>query len=149
MNSISHSCFARRKSTHLLIWLFWDYSTFVYRLLRTYSGDIITVTAGAIACFCFKPGSHSYRYQAIHIKGIAFAGTVGIGLFVQIGHFVQPNNSPIGCMVVFIVAGAFSLSVMTCLGEMAQLYSIRGRILDYPHRFVHEELGFAVGWIYW
>lgn len=38
---------------------------------------------------------------------------------------------------------------MRSLAEMASVRPVNGALMDYPHTFVDEALGFAVGIMYW
>ena len=38
---------------------------------------------------------------------------------------------------------------MRCLAEMALVRPVKGPLMDFPHTFVDEALGFAVGIMYW
>lgn len=39
--------------------------------------------------------------------------------------------------------------MMRSLAGMASVRPVRGALMDYPHTFVDEALGFAVGVMYW
>ena len=81
-------------------------------------------------------------------KGIAFSGAVGIGLFSMSGQVIALGG-PVGALLAFFFAGLIIFSVMRSLAEMVSVRPVKGAIMDYPHVFVDEALGFAVGLLYW
>ncbi|KAI9800303.1 MAG: Cationic amino acid transporter 2 [Piccolia ochrophora] len=87
------------------------------------------------------------KLQRPHITGIAFSGTIGIGLFVTAGNLVGLSGS-LGCVISYIVAGLIITAVMRSLAEMVSVRPLSGALIDYPHTFVDPALGFAVGVTY-
>ena len=81
-------------------------------------------------------------------KAIAFSGTVGMGIFVTSGELIGISGS-LGCVISYICAGLIIIPVMRCLAEMVSVRPVSGALMDYPHIFVDEALGFAVGVTYW
>lgn len=73
---------------------------------------------------------------------------MGIGLFQTSGEIIALSGS-VGALLAFIFAGLVVFSVMRSLAEMASVRPVKGALMDYPHTFVDEALGFAVGIIYW
>ena len=80
--------------------------------------------------------------------GIAFSGTVGVGLFVTSGELIGISGSA-GCVTAYAVAGLIVTAVMRSLAEMVSVRPISGALIDYPAVFVDPALGFAVGVTYW
>lgn len=80
--------------------------------------------------------------------GIAFSGTVGIGLIQTSGGIIAIGG-PVGALLAFFLAGLIIVSVMRCLAEMVSVRPVKGAIMDFPNVFVDEALGFAVGVMYW
>jgi amino acid permease len=81
-------------------------------------------------------------------SAIGFSGTVGIGLFVTSGELIAISGS-LGCVLAFIFAGLIITGVMRSLAEMVSVRPLSGALMDYPHTYVDEALGFAVGITYW
>jgi yeast amino acid transporter len=80
--------------------------------------------------------------------GIAFSGTVGVGLFVSSGTQIGISGSA-GCVIAYASAGLIVTAVMRSLAEMVSVRPISGALMHYPRVFVDEALGFAVGTTYW
>lgn len=79
-----------------------------------------------------------------HITGIAFSGTVGVGIFVGSGLIIGIAG-PGGCVISYLWAGAVITAIMRSLAEMVSVRPVSGALIDYPHTFVDPALGFAVG----
>lgn len=58
-------------------------------------------------------------------------------------------GGPVGILLAYFFAGLVVFSVMRSLAEMASVRPVKGALMDYPHTFVDEALGFAVGIMYW
>lgn len=80
--------------------------------------------------------------------GIAFSGAVGIGVFQTSGEILALGG-PVGALLAFIFAGLVIFSVMRCLAEMVSVRPVAAPLIDFPHTFVDEALGFTVGVMYW
>ena len=76
--------------------------------------------------------------------GIAFSGTVGVGIFVGSGLIIGIAG-PGGCVISYLWAGAVITAIMRSLAEMVSVRPVSGALIDYPHTFVDPALGFAVG----
>ncbi|KAL8767350.1 MAG: hypothetical protein Q9209_006113 [Squamulea sp. 1 TL-2023] len=83
-----------------------------------------------------------------HITGIAFSGAVGIGVFQTSGEIIALGG-PVGALLAFVFAGLVIFSVMRCLAEMVSVRPVAAPLIDFPHTFVDEALGFTVGIMYW
>lgn len=81
-------------------------------------------------------------------SGIAFSGAVGIGIFNTSGEILALGG-PVGALLAFIFAGLVIFSVMRCLAEMVSVRPVAAPLIDFPHTFVDEALGFTVGVMYW
>ena len=81
-------------------------------------------------------------------KGIAFSGAVGIGIYQTSGEIIALGG-PVGAFLSYIFAGLVIFSVMRCLAEMVSVRPVKGPLMDFPHTFVDEGLGFSVGVMYW
>ncbi|KAL8639556.1 MAG: hypothetical protein Q9228_003420 [Teloschistes exilis] len=96
------------------------------------------------------------KLERHHITGIAFSGAVGIGIFTIPGEIIALGG-PVGALLAFIFAALVIFCVMRCLAEMVsvrpdeanQRYQVNAPLIDFPHTFVDEALGFTVGIMYW
>jgi len=73
---------------------------------------------------------------------------VGIGLYQTSGEIITLGG-PVGALLAYIFAGLVVFSVMRCLAEIASVRPVTAPIIDFPHTFVDEALGFSVGIMYW
>ncbi|MCJ1461909.1 hypothetical protein MMC07_000508 [Pseudocyphellaria aurata] len=96
----------------------------------------------------FREDCLDRRLKRHHITGIAFSGAVGAGLFQSSGEIIALGG-PVGALLAYLFAGLVVFSVMRSLAEMASIRPVKGALMDYPHTFVDESLGFAVGITYW
>jgi hypothetical protein len=92
--------------------------------------------------------SYNYRPILTRSSGIAFSGTVGIGIWTNTGALISISGSA-GCVIAYAVSAFFVTSVMRCLGEMVSVRPFSGALMDFPSTFVDPGLGFAVGVTYW
>ncbi|KAL8868785.1 MAG: hypothetical protein Q9174_004756, partial [Haloplaca sp. 1 TL-2023] len=83
-----------------------------------------------------------------HITGIAFSGAVGIGIFQTSGEVISLGG-PVGALLAYIFASIVIFSVMRSLAEMVSVRPVTAPLIDFPHTFVDEALGFTVGIMYW
>ena len=83
----------------------------------------------------------------VRSTGIAFSGTVGVGLFVTSGELIGISGSA-GCVIAYAFAGLIVTAVMRGLAEMVSVRPVSGALIDYPSIFVDRSLGFAVGFVY-
>lgn len=70
-----------------------------------------------------------------------------MGIFVTSGELVGIAGS-MGCVIAYIGAGFIIVPVMRTLAELVSIRPVSGALIDYPHTFVDEALGFAVGVTY-
>ncbi|KAL9599700.1 MAG: hypothetical protein Q9219_003688 [cf. Caloplaca sp. 3 TL-2023] len=96
----------------------------------------------------FRKDCLDRRLEKHHITGIAFSGAVGIGLFQTSGEIIALGG-PVGAFLAFIFAGLVIVSVMRSLAEMVSVRPVSAPLIDFPHTFVDEALGFTVGIVYW
>lgn len=83
-----------------------------------------------------------------YFLGIAFSGAVGIGIYQTSGEIIGLAG-PVGAFIAYIFAGLVIFSVMRCIAEMVSVRPVKGPLMDFPHTFIDEALGFAVGFMYW
>ncbi|KAL8748492.1 MAG: hypothetical protein Q9184_007264, partial [Pyrenodesmia sp. 2 TL-2023] len=95
----------------------------------------------------FRKDCLDRKLEKHHITGIAFSGAVGIGLFSTSGEIIALGG-PIGALLAFIFAALVVFSVMRCLAEMVSVRPVTAPLIDFPHTFVDEALGFTVGVMY-
>lgn len=96
----------------------------------------------------FRKDCLDRKLEKHHITGIAFSGAVGIGLFSTSGEIIALGG-PVGALLAFIFAALVVFSVMRCLAEMVSVRPVTAPLIDFPHTFVDEALGFTVGVMYW
>ncbi|KAI4266901.1 MAG: hypothetical protein L6R38_008492 [Xanthoria sp. 2 TBL-2021] len=96
----------------------------------------------------FRKDCLDRKLKRHHITGIAFSGAVGIGIFNTSGEILALGG-PVGALLAFIFAGLVIFSVMRCLAEMVSVRPVAAPLIDFPHTFVDEALGFTVGVMYW
>ncbi|KAI4232932.1 MAG: hypothetical protein L6R40_007254 [Gallowayella cf. fulva] len=96
----------------------------------------------------FRQDMLDRKLERHHITGIAFSGAVGIGIFQTSGEIIALGG-PVGALLAFIFAGLVIFSVMRCLAEMVSVRPVTAPLIDFPHTFVDEALGFTVGIMYW
>lgn len=82
------------------------------------------------------------------INMIAFAGTIGNGLFLGSGRSIA-RAGPGGAVMSVALMGTVIASVLSCVGEMAALMPVNAPMMEFPRRFLDRGVGFAVGWVYW
>jgi yeast amino acid transporter len=71
-----------------------------------------------------------------------------MGVFVTSGELIGISGS-LGSVMGWIGGGLIVIPVMRSLAEMVSVRPVSGALMDYPHTFVDEALGFAVGATYW
>lgn len=96
----------------------------------------------------FRKDCLDRKLERHHITGIAFSAAVGIGVFSTSGEIIALGG-PVGALLAFIFAGLVVFSVMRCLAEMVSVRPVTAPLIDFPHTFVDEALGFTVGVMYW
>ena len=64
------------------------------------------------------------------------------------GQFIGISGSA-GSTIAFLCAGFIVVGVMRSLAELTSVRPVSGALIDFPHTFVDEALGFAVGVTYW
>ncbi|KAL8961745.1 MAG: hypothetical protein Q9193_001743 [Seirophora villosa] len=96
----------------------------------------------------FRKDMLDRKLESHHITGIAFSGAVGIGLFSTSGEIIALGG-PVGTLLAFVLASLVVFSVMRCLAEMVSVRPVTAPLIDFPHTFVDEALGFTVGVMYW
>lgn len=72
----------------------------------------------------------------------------GTGLFLGTGSDLQ-HGGPAGLLLGYCIMASLLFSVMVSLGEMISFLPITGGQFALAGRFVSEELGFAMGWLFW
>jgi len=81
-------------------------------------------------------------------SGIAFSGTVGMGIWTNTGALISVSGSA-GCVIAYTVSAFMVTAVMRSLAEMVSVRPFSGALMDFPATFVDPALGFAVGVMYW
>jgi amino acid transporter len=79
-----------------------------------------------------------------HVQLMAIGGSIGTGLFVGIGSYLQ-NAGPLSLFLGYLVWGVlFILPTNLSVGEMCAYLPIRGSIFELAARFVDPAFGFAM-----
>ncbi|KAF9804049.1 hypothetical protein IEO21_09485 [Rhodonia placenta] len=87
------------------------------------------------------------RLKQRHVQMIAFAGTMGTGLFLGSGHVIQ-GAGPLGALIAYGLVGTIAYGTICSLAEMASFAPISGSFPHYAARWVDPAFGFALGWNY-
>ncbi len=95
-----------------------------------------------------KADRSSLRLKARHIQFIALGGTIGTGLFLNIGSAFT-RAGPLSVLLGYGFTGLAVFAMMMSLGEMATWLPLPGAIPQFCARYVDDSLGFAVGWNNW
>lgn len=86
--------------------------------------------------------------KARHIQMIAIGGTIGTGLFFQLGGIINAAG-PVGALICYAIVGVFVYFLMMTLGEMATFLPVSASFNYYATRWVDPAAGFAMAWNYW
>lgn len=79
-----------------------------------------------------------------HVQLMAIGGSIGTGLFVGIGNYLQ-HAGPLSLFLGYLVWGLlFILATNLSVGEMCAYLPIRGSIFELAARFVDPAFGFAM-----
>jgi len=92
--------------------------------------------------------SSKSRPFLINSTGIAFSGTVGMGIWTNTGELISISGSA-GCVIAYTVSAFLVTAVMRSLAELVSVRPFAGALMDFPSTFVDPALGFAVGVTYW
>jgi amino acid transporter len=79
---------------------------------------------------------------------IAFSAVLAIGLFLQSGKVIFLAGLSLA-IIAYLLAGSMIWYTMVVLGEMTASFPIQGDLVDFPARFLNDEVGCTVGWISW
>ena len=79
---------------------------------------------------------------------IALGGIIGIGFFRGSSKSLAVAG-PVGALVAVVVVGVIATAVMECICELVVLWPIPNAMVEYVKAFVDEDLGTAVGIMYW
>ncbi|KKK25402.1 putative proline permease [Aspergillus ochraceoroseus] len=83
-----------------------------------------------------------------HVQLMAIGGSIGTGLFVGIGSYLQ-SSGPLSLILGYLFYGLlFIWPCNLCVGEMCAYLPIRGSIFELAARYVDPAFGFAMGWLY-
>lgn len=79
---------------------------------------------------------------------------IGLGGIIGIGFFHGSSKSmgiagPTGALIAVVVVGIIASAVMECICELVVLWPIPNAMVEYVKSFVDEDLGVAVGIMYW
>ena len=85
------------------------------------------------------------RLKSRHLQMIAFAGSVGTGLFVASGRALEAGG-PGSVLIAFLIVGLMLYCTVQALGELAVMYPVAGSFSSWATRFIDPSWGFAMGW---
>ncbi|KAE9401153.1 hypothetical protein BT96DRAFT_992357 [Gymnopus androsaceus JB14] len=80
-----------------------------------------------------------------HIQMIAFAGTIGTGLFLGSGRALA-TGGPVGAFLGYLFTGFLVSGVVISIAEMTALVPLTGSAIRQAEYFVDPALSFAQGW---
>ncbi|ORX48548.1 hypothetical protein DM01DRAFT_1338605 [Hesseltinella vesiculosa] len=86
--------------------------------------------------------------SARHIQMISLGGSIGTGLFLNVGASIA-DAGPAGALIAYLIIGSMVYCIMTCVGEMCSFLPVSGSFNHFAARFVDPAFGFALGWNYW
>lgn len=92
------------------------------------------------------PNIDTYRgLTPRHVQLMAIGGSIGTGIFVGIGNFLQAAG-PLNLFLGYIVWSIFfTWPCYLCVAEMVAYLPVRGNIFELATRFVDPALGFCMG----
>ncbi|OJJ67779.1 hypothetical protein ASPBRDRAFT_58856 [Aspergillus brasiliensis CBS 101740] len=80
-----------------------------------------------------------------HIQMIAFAGTIGTGLFLSSGQVIA-SAGPAGAIMGYSIVGILVSGMLVSIAELSALVPLSGGIIRHAEYFVDPALSFAQGW---
>lgn len=83
-----------------------------------------------------------------HISMIALGGTIGTGLFINLGEPISLAG-PVGALIAYLFMGSLVYFVTQSLGEMATFIPVTSSFTVFNARFLSPSLGVANGYMYW
>ncbi|KAL4968239.1 putative proline permease [Aspergillus stella-maris] len=104
----------------------------------------VTAAEGTVAPY----GQTKRGLSARHVQLMAIGGSIGTGLFVGIGSYMQ-ESGPLSVVLGYLLYGLlFIWPCYLCVGEMCAYLPIRGSIFELASRYVDPAFSFAMGWVY-
>lgn len=82
-----------------------------------------------------------------HLQMISFGGTLGVGLFLNVGKAFTIAGG-FGTLLSFIICGLIVLATIVSFCEMVTFVSVVDGVSGLSSRFVDDSFGFAIGWLY-
>lgn len=94
------------------------------------------------------------RSNYVNFSLIATSQFIALGGIIGIGFFRGSSKSlaicgPLGALIAVFVVGIVAIAVMECICEMVVLWPVPNAMVEYVKAFVDEDLGIAVGIMYW
>ena len=90
----------------------------------------------------------THRLAVNRPQFIALGGIIGVGFFRGSSKSLAICG-PIGALIAVLVVGVVAISVMECISELVILWPIPNAMVEYVKAFVDEDLGTAIGVMYW
>lgn len=114
-----------------------DQAGFSFGASRTISEEVVQVTPYG--------NQLQRRLGNRQIQLIAIGGSIGTGLFINIGIGLA-KGGPGSLLIGFITYCCFIALVNNCMAEMATLMPVPGGFIRMAGKWVDDALGFMVGW---
>lgn len=80
-----------------------------------------------------------------HIQLIAIGGSIGTGLFINIGMGLA-KGGPASLLIGLVILCCFMALVNNCIAEMTVLLPVSGGFIRMADKWVDSALGFMAGW---
>uniref|UniRef100_A0A8H7K2R5 Amino acid permease/ SLC12A domain-containing protein n=1 Tax=Bionectria ochroleuca TaxID=29856 RepID=A0A8H7K2R5_BIOOC len=110
--------------------------------------DVEAAVSHSQACIVDANGQLKRGLKERHVQFIAIGGTIGVGLFLNIGSALA-TGGPLSLFLGYCFTSFGIWAMMQGVGEMASLLPLPGMIAQSCSRFVDPALGFAIGWNQW
>jgi amino acid transporter len=85
------------------------------------------------------------RLSNRHIQLIAIGGSIGTGLFINIGMGLA-KGGPASLLIGIVIHCCFMALVNNCIAEMTVLFPVSGGFIRMADKWVDSALGFMAGW---
>ncbi|PYH92925.1 amino acid transporter [Aspergillus ellipticus CBS 707.79] len=94
------------------------------------------------------PGKLKQELFGFQIFFITLSCVIGSGIFTNNGTALAISGS-MGLMLAALVMGVVVCAVNECIAELTQQFPVYNSIVEYVRTFVDDDLGWAIGLLYW
>lgn len=94
-----------------------------------------------------QPAFLHRRLEVRHLQMISMGGTLGVGLYLNVGKALTIAGG-LGTLLAMIIVGLVVLATVISFCEMVTFVSVVDGVSGLGSRFVDESFGFATGWLY-